>query len=168
MCVGPQHHSHELAGPQLQRGGREKTALSGEKNRTAQSQTATEAPTGHTSPFKPNGEATLQETSLPPRRKCVHSSKATRVLGTCIHCCTKHCTHEEKSSPEDSHFRTQKATPRHPEQGLPEAGTRRNNVPDSKCELREHRGQENTMKFFQRSRRLTHDEGIVPASPRLP
>ena len=70
-------------------------------------QTATEASAGHTSRFKPNGEATHQETSLPSRRNCVNSSKATRLLTQNIYTPrTKHCTNEEKSSPEESNFRT--------------------------------------------------------------
>ena len=128
MCVCPQHHSHELAGPQLRRGGRKNAALSGgktilimelEKNvqcskvRTARSKTATEASTGHTSPFKPNGEATLQETSPPPRRKCVkfiHSLKSTDAehASTVV---PSIATTKEKSSPEESNFRFQRQHP---------------------------------------------------------
>ena len=75
-------------------------------------QTATEASAGHTSPLKPNGEATHQETSLPSRRNSVNSSKATRVLTENIYPLrTKHCTHEEKSSPEESNFRTPQQYP---------------------------------------------------------
>ena len=130
MCVCPQHHSHELAGPQLRRGGRKKAALSGGKTILIMHSTsetrgkkfsvskcelrkaATEASTGHTSPFKPNGEATLQETSLPPRRKCVHSSKATRVLTKNMYPLLYQALHpRRKSSPEESNFHTHKQHP---------------------------------------------------------
>ena len=75
-------------------------------------QTATEASTGHTSPFKPNGEAKLQRTSLPPRRKCVNSSKVTGVLTQNMYPLLYQALHpRRKSSPEESNFRTHKQHP---------------------------------------------------------
>ena len=130
--------------------------------RTAQSQTATEASTGHTSPFKPNGEVTLQETSLPPRRKCVQSSKATRVLTQNMYPLLYQALHpRRKSSPEESNFRTQK---QHPD-------TRNKNCQKQGHEEIMYRFQERTARAhrtgnsFKSNRRLTHNEGLSQ-SPR--
>ena len=80
-------------------------------------QTATEASTGHTSPFKPNGEATLQETSLPPRRKCVNSSKVTRVLTQNMYPVLYQALHpRRKVISRRIQLSYSYATPRHPEQ----------------------------------------------------
>ena len=125
--------------------------------RTAQSQTATEASTGHTSPFKPNGEVTLQETSLPPRRKYVQSSKATRVLTQNMYPLLYQALHpRRKSSPEESNFRTQK---QHPD-------TRNKNCQKQGHEEIMYRFQERTARAhrtgnsFKSNRRLTHNEGL--------
>ena len=117
-------------------------------NANRASQTVTEASTANTSPFKPNGEATLQETSLPPRRKCVNSSKATRVLTQNMYPLLYQALHpRRKSSPEESNFRTisNTQTPRTRTARYKDNG---NNAPDSKCELREHIGQEILSKAY--------------------
>ena len=167
---------YELAGPQLRRGGRKcrterrknhpsvKLVEGVQPSANAQNQTATEASTGHTSPFKPNGEATLQETSLLPRRKCVNSSKATRVLTHNTDRLLYQALHPRRKShlPKNPIFAT-KSNTQTPGTKTARSMDKGNNVPDSKCELREHKGQETRRNSYKSIRRLTHDEGPVPA-----
>ena len=66
------------------------------------------------------GRATLQDSSLPQRRKCVKFVKSHQSTDakTCIHCRTKHCTHGN-TSPVKSNFSVLLSNTRRREQRLP-------------------------------------------------
>ena len=63
-----------------------------------------EASTGHSSPFKPSGEETHQDSSLPHRRKCVKYVHSQSTDAACIHCRTNHYSHEESRLPKNPIF----------------------------------------------------------------
>ena len=101
-----------------------------------------EASTGHTSPFKPNGERTLQDPSPPQRRKCVKFVQRPSAVANPVSTVEPSIAPTEIVISRKISFsvllgNTQtlgSVTARYKDNG--------NNAPDSKCEPRERRGQE--------------------------
>ena len=125
--------------------------------RTAQSKTATKASTVHTSPFKPNGEETLQDSSLPQRRKCVkyvqsHQSTDAEHISTVV-----------QSMAPTAKFPYSSAIPRRPKQQLPEARTKEIMYKIASANCASTKDKSTRRNSSKSSRRLTHDEGPVQA-----
>ena len=75
-----------------------------------------EASTGHSSPFKMNGEETHQDSSLPNRRKCVKYVHSQSTDAEHVSTVEPSIAPTKKVVSRRIHFPHSKATPRRPEQ----------------------------------------------------
>ena len=128
MCVCPPHHSRQLAGPQLQRGGRKKAVKIRQKNpchhhrcqsrearenrpglqvRTARSKTATRSVNWALFSIQTEWRRNAVRIRVSRNVEYVcNSSKSQSTRMNCIHCRTKHCTQEKKNLPKNPIFCT--------------------------------------------------------------